>query len=291
MHACDPRERRAGALVDDIGQVGARGSGRGAGNRGQIDRRLGLHTLGVKLEDVLAAGQVGQLNGDAAVKTTGAQQSGIEAVRTVGGSEDDDTLVVVEAIHLGQQLVERLLTLVVAAKAATVTLFADGINLIDKYDTGGLFLSLLKQVAHLGGATADEHLDELRARNAKERYARLAGNSLGKQGLTSARRAHEKSTARQLGADFLIALRLLQKVDDLLQGFLGLFLTSNILKGHANILGGDNARTGLTQTAAAKAAATKIHGRAVIAHGLLHTAVEHQPMRKKIAMGRTSVSK
>lgn len=136
MHACDLANGAQGALVDDIGQVGARGSGRGAGNRGQIDRRLGLHTLGVKLEDVLAAGQVGQLNGDAAVKTTGAQQSGIEAVRTVGGSEDDDTLVVVEAIHLGQQLVERLLTLVVAAKAATVTLFADGINLIDKYDTG-----------------------------------------------------------------------------------------------------------------------------------------------------------
>ena len=62
-----------GALVDDIGQVGARGTGRGAGNRGQIDRRLGLHTLGVELEDVLTAGQIGQLDGDAAVKTTGAQ--------------------------------------------------------------------------------------------------------------------------------------------------------------------------------------------------------------------------
>ena len=62
-----------GALVDDIGQVGARGTGRGTGNRGQIDRRLGLHTLGVELEDVLTAGQIGQLDGDAAVKTTGAQ--------------------------------------------------------------------------------------------------------------------------------------------------------------------------------------------------------------------------
>ena len=61
------------ALVDDIGQVGARGTGRGAGNRGQVDRRLGLHALGMQLEDVLAAGQIGQLNGDAAVKTTGAQ--------------------------------------------------------------------------------------------------------------------------------------------------------------------------------------------------------------------------
>ena len=94
-----------GALVDDIGQVGARGTGRGAGNRGQIDRRLGLHALGVELEDVLTSGQIGQLDGDAAVKTTRAQQRRIEAVGTVGGSEDNDTLVVIEAIHLGKQLI------------------------------------------------------------------------------------------------------------------------------------------------------------------------------------------
>lgn len=34
-----------GALVDDIGQVGARGTGRGAGNRGQIDRAGSVFTL------------------------------------------------------------------------------------------------------------------------------------------------------------------------------------------------------------------------------------------------------
>ena len=168
-----------GALVDDIGQVSARGTGRGAGNRGQVDRRLRLHALGMQLENVLAAGQIGQLNGNAAVKTTGARQGRIEAVGTVGGSEDNDTLVVIEAIHLGQQLIERLLALVVAAKAAAVTLFADGIDLVDKHNARGLFLGLLKQVAHLGGATADEHLDELRTRNAKERNTSLAGNSLG----------------------------------------------------------------------------------------------------------------
>ena len=117
--------------------------------------------------------------GDAAVKTAGAQQGRVKAVGTVGGSEDDDALVVIEAVHLGQQLVERLLALIIAAKAAAVTLFADGIDLVDKHDTRGLFLGLLKQVANLGGAAADKHLDELRARNAKERHARLAGHSLG----------------------------------------------------------------------------------------------------------------
>ena len=168
-----------GALVDDIGQVGARGTGRGAGNRGQVNRRLGLHTLGVKLKDVLTAGQIGQLDGDAAVKTTGAQQRRIETVGAIGCGKDNDTLVVIEAIHLGQQLIERLLTLVVAAKTAAIALLTDGIDLVDKHDARGLFLGLLKKVTHLGGATADEHLDELRTRNAKERNTSLAGNSLG----------------------------------------------------------------------------------------------------------------
>ena len=263
-----------GALVDDVGQVGARGTGRGAGNRGQVDRRLRLHALGMQLEDVLTTSQVRQLNGNAAIKAAGAQQGRVKAVGTVGGSEDDDTLMVIEAVHLGQQLVERLLALVVATKAAAIALLADGIDLIDKHDARGLFLGLLKQIAHLGGTAADEHFDELRARNAKERNARLAGNGLGKQGLTGTRRAHKKSTARQLGTDLLVALRLLQKVDNLLEGLLGLFLTGDVLKGHAHVLGGNHASTGLAQSTAAKPTAAKVHRRAVITHGLLHAAIE-----------------
>ena len=228
----------------------------------------------MQLEDVLATGQVGQLNGDAAVKATGAQQGRVKAVGAVGSSENDNALVVIKAVHLGQQLVKRLLALIVAAKAATVTLLADRIDLIDKHDARGLFLGLLKQVTNLGGTAADEHLDELRARNAKERNARLAGNGLGKQRLTGTRRANKKSTARQLGTDLLVALRLLQKVDDLLEGLLGLFLAGDVLKGHAHVLGGNHASTGLAQSTAAKTTAAKVHRRTVITHGLLHAAVE-----------------
>ena len=262
------------ALVDDIGQVGARGTGRGAGDRGQVDRGLRLHALGMELKDVLTAGQVGQLNGNTAVKAAGAQQGRIKAIGTVGRSEDDDTLMVIEAVHLGQQLVERLLALVVAAKAAAIALLADRIDLVDEHDARGLFLGLLKQVAHLGGTAADEHLDELRTRNAKERHARLAGHSLGEQGFTGTRRADKEGTAWQFGTDLLVALRLLQKVDDLLEGLLGLFLAGDILKGHTHVLGGDHARTGLAQSTAAKTTAAKVHRRTVITHGLLHAAVE-----------------
>src|SRR5699024_11351986 len=66
---------------------------------------------------------------------------------------------------LGQQLVQRLLALVVAAHGArAVALFADGVDLVDKDDAGGFLGCLLEQVAHLGSAHAHEHLHKLAAR-------------------------------------------------------------------------------------------------------------------------------
>lgn len=82
----------------------------------------------MKLEDVLTAGQIGQLDRGCGSQNDGAQQRRIETVGAIGCGKDNDTLVVIEAIHLGQQLIERLLTLVVAAKTAAIALLTDGID-------------------------------------------------------------------------------------------------------------------------------------------------------------------
>ena len=244
----------------------------------------------MELEDVLTAGQIGQLDGDAAVKTTGAQQGRIKLSGRLVAARTT-ILVVIEAVHLGQQLVERLLTLIVAAKATAIALLADGIDLVDEHDTRGLFLGLLKQIAHLGGAAADEHLNKLRTRNTKERHARLAGNGLGKQGLTGTRRADKKSTARQLGADFLVALRLLQKVDDLLEGLLGLFLAGDILKGHATSLEAITRAPDLPSPPPPKPPPPKFIDGPSSPMAFFMRRLSHQPIRKKMAMGRMRVSR
>lgn len=49
------------------------------------------------------------------VKTPRPQQGTVQNVSPVGGCNDDDTGVALEAIHLSQQLVQGLLTLVIAA--------------------------------------------------------------------------------------------------------------------------------------------------------------------------------
>jgi hypothetical protein len=66
---------------------------------------------------------------------------------------------------------------------------------------GAVPLGLVEQVADAAGADADEHLDELRAGDAEERDARLAGDRAGHQRLAGAGRADEQDAARDARAE------------------------------------------------------------------------------------------
>ena len=66
-------------------------------------------------EDFDAALAVGRLHGHAPVEAPGAQQRRVEHVGAVGRGEHDHRLGGFEAVDFGQDLVERLLALVVGA--------------------------------------------------------------------------------------------------------------------------------------------------------------------------------
>src|SRR5437773_2006923 len=59
-------------------------------------------------------------------------------------------------------------------------------------DAGSILLALDEQVPHPRGADADEHLDEVRARDGKEGHARLAGDGPGEERLPGARGADQQ---------------------------------------------------------------------------------------------------
>src|SRR6202034_4317434 len=115
-----------------------------------------------------AALAVGAVDGDLAVEATGAQQRGIQDVWPVGGGDHDDVVLGLEAVHLDEQLVEGLLALVVAAAEPGAAMTPDGVDLVHEDDAGAVLLGLLEEVTHARGADADEHLDEVRARDRKE---------------------------------------------------------------------------------------------------------------------------
>ena len=145
--------------------------------------------LGVHVEDRLAPVDVGPVDDDLAVEAAGAQQRRVEDVGPVGGGDQDHAAARIEAVHLDEQLVERLLALVVAAAQAGAAVAADRIDLVDEHDGRRGRLRLLEEVAHAAGADADEHLDEVRAGDREERHARLTRDGPGEQRLAGARRA------------------------------------------------------------------------------------------------------
>ena len=148
------------------------------------------------LQDRLPAGAVRERDRDLTIEAARSQQGRVEDVGAVGGGEDDDARLVVEAVHLDEELVEGLLALVVAAAEARASLSSDGVDLVDEHDRGCRGLGLREQVADAAGTDAHEELHELRGGDAEEGHRGLAGDGACHQGLAGARRADEQHAPR-----------------------------------------------------------------------------------------------
>src|SRR5207245_6666426 len=92
------------------------------------------------------AAQTGCTDRDLTVETARTQQRRVEDVGTVGGRDQDDAAAGIEAVHLDQQLVQRLLALVVPAAETRASLATDGVDLVDEDDAGRVGLGLLEEV-------------------------------------------------------------------------------------------------------------------------------------------------
>ena len=218
-------------LVDQVREVGAGEAGRLAGQRVDVDLLGQRLAARVDLEDLRAALAVGAVDDDLAVEAAGAQQRRVEDVGAVGGGDEDDVVLHLEAVHLDQQLVERLLALVVTAAQAGAAMAADGVDLVHEDDAGRVLLGLLEQVTHARGADADEHLDEVRARDREERHAGLAGDGAGQQRLAGARRPVEQHALGDPRAERLELLRVLEELLDLVQLLDGLVDAGDVAEG------------------------------------------------------------
>ena len=193
-------------------------------------------------QNLLAADHVRIGHHHLAVETAGTQQRRVEHVGAVGGGDQNDAFIGFEAIHLDEQLVQRLLAFVVAAAEASATVAADGVDLVDEDDAGRVLLGLLEHVADAAGADADEHLDEVGTGNGEERHVGFAGDGAREQRLAGAGRADQQQAARNAPAEPLEFAGIAQEFDDLLQIELGLVDTGHVFKGDAAVRLGQKLR-------------------------------------------------
>ena len=163
-------------------------------------------------------------------KRPGRKERRVKDLGPVGGRHDDHAGARLEPVHVRQQLVERLLALVVGPEPTGAPPAPDGIDLVDEDDGRGTLAGIGEKVPYPRRAHADEHLDEARAGQGEKRHACFAGDGPRHERLAGTWRAdHEHA----LGADRTrsgIALGVLEEVHDLHDLGLGALVASDVGK-------------------------------------------------------------
>jgi hypothetical protein len=129
----------------------------------EIDVVRQRNLLGMNLEDAETTVEVGTGHNHTSVETTGTHKRGVKHVRTVCCGDKDNALIALETVHLYEELIEGLLSLVVTATHAGATVATDGVDLIDEDDTWSVLLSLDEEVSNTGRSYTNEHLHEIGA--------------------------------------------------------------------------------------------------------------------------------
>ena len=152
-------------FVQHVGQVSTGEAGGFAGQNCQVDTlRHGL-ALGVDFQNFLATLHVGSIHLNLAVKSSRAQQRRVQNVGAVCRRNENHVGLRVKTIHLDEELVQGLLTLIVAAPHAGTTVSTDSVDFVDKDNGWRVLFGLGEEVSNAGGSHTDKHFDEIRAGN------------------------------------------------------------------------------------------------------------------------------
>ena len=220
-----------GSLIADVGDVGPAETGRLPREEIHVNRVVRLQRTQVHVENGLPLLEVRHVDVNLAVEASSPHEGAVEDVCPVGRSENDDPTVRAEAVHLRQELVERVLPLVVGADAGVLTPgAAHGVDLIDEDNARTLLLGLFEEVPDPAGPHPDEHLHEVGTAQRKEGHLGLSGHGLGKQGLAGSRRAHEQRPFRNLGPEVGVFPGIFEELDDFAQLLFGPFEARYILE-------------------------------------------------------------
>ena len=130
------------------------------------------------LENLNTTPHVRSIHHDLPIKPPRSEQGRVENIWPVSRSNQDHTFCRIKPIHLDEQLIERLFTLIMTSTQPCSTKSANGINFIDKNNAGRMFLSLLEKVTNTRRSNAHKHFNEVRSTNTEKRHIGFAGNGL-----------------------------------------------------------------------------------------------------------------
>src|SRR6478752_7536221 len=121
-------------LIDQIRKIGASEAGGRAGHDAQVEPLGDWQPARVDGENRLAPLLVWEADRHLTVKPARTEQRGIEHVRTVRRRHDDDFHIRIKTIHLDEELIERLLALIIRSAETGEPLTANSIKLVNEDD-------------------------------------------------------------------------------------------------------------------------------------------------------------
>ena len=192
-----------------------------------IPQRL---ALGMHFKDFTTSLNIRTANANLTVETARTKDCRIKNIHTVCSCHNNDALIDTKTIHLYKQLIQCLLTFIVAAAETCSTFSCYRIDLINKNNTRCVLLGIFKKITHSGCTDTYKHFHKVRTGDTEERYTCFSGYRLGQQCLTCSRRSHKDNPLRNTCADFCILLRGLQEINDLLEIFFLFLKTCHITK-------------------------------------------------------------
>ena len=188
------------SFVDEVGKIGAREARCHRSDLVDIEVGGWLDLAHVHLENRGAARLLRSVQRHLSVEASRTCQGRVQDLGAVGGRQQDNADARVKAVEFSQELVQRLLLLVVAAETTSGARAPKAVQLIDEDDARLCLACLLEEVANTGCTDADEHLDELGARDRKERHACLTCNCARQQRFAGTRRPHKQNALWNAGA-------------------------------------------------------------------------------------------
>ena len=231
-----PADGEERGLVDEVRQIRPHHARCHVGKGLQIEIGDRLDFLYVDPEDLLAPEFVRPIDEDVAVETARPEERRVKDLRPVRRGHEDHPDFRVEAVHLDQELVQRLLAFVVSAHGAETAGLPQGVELVDEDDAGGLLLGLDEEVPDAGRPEAYKHLDEFRSGEAEEGDAAFAGDGLGQEGLAGPRRSHKENPFGDPASDIGEFSRCFQEFDHLDQFLLRLVHPRHVREGDVKLV-------------------------------------------------------
>ena len=204
-------------FIEKVGQICAGESRRSARNALQGQVLVKLFVAGMHLEDGEATLDIWGINSHLTIETTRAHESRVENVRTVGGGENNDAAVSLKAVHLGEQLVKGLLTLIVAAANTCTALTSHCVDLVDEDQTRAVFFGAFEQIAHPAGTNTNKHLHKFRTGEGEEGNTCFTSDGLGEKRFARSGRAYQQHSFGNLRSNRGETLWLLQEGDHFLK--------------------------------------------------------------------------